>query len=322
MDHNPDQHPQQVPAMDAGGMNGPAPNNVDLERILTAWNTATEKLQQTHHTLRAEVKRLTDELEVKNRELARKNRLADLGQMASHIAHEVRNSLMPMTLYFSLLRRRLTDDSDTIDILGKLDSGLQALDATVNDLLHFTREREPVRTMVPLGLLAAEVCHSLAPQCDAQSIRVSVHMDHDLQLSVDREMIRRALLNLVLNAIDIMPDGGDLNIIGQNTADGVELVVQDTGAGIPPGNLHQLFEPFFTTKGTGTGLGLAIVERIATAHGGKVTVKNIEPHGAAFCLNFPQPVDQSLHQSASESQSRSGRSPTRPYVHSPRKAAA
>ena len=110
---------------------------VDLERILDAWNTATERLQQTHQALRAEVKRLTDELEIKNRELARKNRLADLGQLASHIAHEVRNSLMPMTLYSSLLRRRWSIDSESLETLDKIDSGLTALDATVNDLLHF-----------------------------------------------------------------------------------------------------------------------------------------------------------------------------------------
>ena len=83
--------------------------NTDLETILEAWQEATMRLQSTHESLRYEVSRLTDELEVKNRELARKNRLADLGQMASHVAHEVRNSLVPMTLYLSLLRRRLVD---------------------------------------------------------------------------------------------------------------------------------------------------------------------------------------------------------------------
>src|SRR3972149_6124948 len=82
----------------------------DLETVLTAWQEATARLEQTHKTLREEVKRLTDELEIKNRELARKNRLADLGQMASHVAHEVRNNLVPVTLYLSLLRRRIAHD--------------------------------------------------------------------------------------------------------------------------------------------------------------------------------------------------------------------
>ena len=80
--------------------------NSELETILAAWHEATERLQRTHEALRGEVARLSDELEAKNRELARRNRLADLGQMASHVAHEVRNSLLPMKLYLSLLRRQ------------------------------------------------------------------------------------------------------------------------------------------------------------------------------------------------------------------------
>src|SRR6187401_3791875 len=93
---------------------------LDLQTILQAWNSATERLQQTHELLRAEVKRLTDELEAKNRELARQNRLADLGQMASHVAHEVRNGLVPMKLYLDLLTRRIAGDAASRQIAGKL----------------------------------------------------------------------------------------------------------------------------------------------------------------------------------------------------------
>src|SRR6476620_10249799 len=106
--------------------------DVDMQTILSAWNDATDRLRRTHETLRDEVRRLTDELEVKNRELARKNRLADLGQMAAHVAHEVRNSLVPMKLYLSLLNRRLSDDSGSQDIFEKISSGFVALEATVS----------------------------------------------------------------------------------------------------------------------------------------------------------------------------------------------
>ena len=111
--------------------------------MLAAWHTATVRLERTHETLCAEVARLTKELEIKNRELARKNRLADLGQMASHVAHEVRNNLVPVSLYMSLLRRRLSDDSGSLDILAKVEAGFAALDVTVNDLLNFTAHRSP-----------------------------------------------------------------------------------------------------------------------------------------------------------------------------------
>src|SRR6476661_8564505 len=91
--------------------------NADLSRILHAWQAATVRLEQTHESLRSEVRRLTEELEQKNRELARKNRLADLGQMAAHIAHEVRNTLVPMKLYLSLLRRRVDFDTGSASVL-------------------------------------------------------------------------------------------------------------------------------------------------------------------------------------------------------------
>ena len=101
-----------------------------------AWSRRTRRC--------AEVRRLTDELEIKNRELARKNRLADLGQMASHIAHEVRNNLVPVSLYLSLLRRRLSDDSGQPRRAGQGRGRLHgAWTATVNDLLNFTADRDP-----------------------------------------------------------------------------------------------------------------------------------------------------------------------------------
>src|ERR1051325_8905344 len=97
-----------------------AADRTDLQAGLAAWHVATVRLEQTHEALRCEVRRLTDELELKNRELARKNRLADLGQMASHVAHEVRNSLVPMKLYLSLLKRRIDVDRGSVDVLDKV----------------------------------------------------------------------------------------------------------------------------------------------------------------------------------------------------------
>jgi signal transduction histidine kinase len=128
-----------------------------LAAILQAWNDATLRLQQTHETLQGEVARLTDELAKKDQELARQTRLADLGRMASHVAHEVRNSLVPVNLYLSLLRRRLSDDSGSLDVLAKVETGFTALDATVNDLLSFTAHREPQwRSFVLQDLVAGD----------------------------------------------------------------------------------------------------------------------------------------------------------------------
>jgi signal transduction histidine kinase len=262
--------------------------SADLQTVLAAWHTATLRLEQTHAALREEVQHLTAELEVKNRELARKNRLADLGQMASHVAHEVRNNLVPVTLYLSLLRRRVASDPGAVDILDKITSGFTALDSMVNDLLHFTSDRNPRMQTLSLSQLIQDVTASLAPQFAAQSIRLVLAVPENESATADRDMLRRAVLNMVLNALDAMPDGGTLAITSIGTPQGIELEIADSGPGLPADALPRIFEPFFTTKQTGTGLGLAIVARIAEAHGGEVLAANCPEGGAAFTLRIPR----------------------------------
>ncbi len=264
--------------------------NAELETVLAAWHQATVRLERTHEMLRAEVHRLTDELEVKNRELARKNRLADLGQMASHVAHEVRNHLVPVTLYLSLLRRRVSDDGGAVDIADKIATAFTALDAVVHDLLNFTSDQEPRLSRFPLGRVVGEVCASLTPQLSAQSIDVDLDVPGDQWACADEAMVRRGVLNLVLNALDAMPDGGSLVVTSADTPQSVELEIADTGPGLSDDARRRAFEPFFSTKQGGTGLGLAIVHRIAEVHGGSVSLANCPEGGAAVTLRFPQPI--------------------------------
>jgi signal transduction histidine kinase len=279
---------QEDPSESAGEELFPAMQGVDLEAVLAAWHTATLRLERTHETLCGEVARLNNELEIKNRELARKNRLADLGQMASHVAHEVRNNLVPVSLYMSLLRRRLSDDSGSLDILAKIEAGFIALDTTVNDLLNFTAHRNPQWQTFLVGDLVEEICDSLGPQLEAQRIDVDVDVPPNTLLTADREMFRRALLNLVLNSIDAMPDGGELVITSYDGNKGFELEVADSGPGLSDEQKRRAFEPFFSTKQNGTGLGLAIVYHVAEAHGGAVTAMNCPEGGAAFTIRIPR----------------------------------
>jgi signal transduction histidine kinase len=260
----------------------------DVEALLCAWHSATLRLERTHETLCAEVARLNKELEIKNNELARKNRLADLGQMAAHVAHEVRNNLVPVSLYMSLLRRRLSEDSGSLDILAKIEAGFIALDTTVNDLLSFTAHRSPQWQTFLVGDLVEEVCESLGPQLESQLIDVDVDVPPNTLLTADREMFRRALLNLVLNAIDAMPEGGELVITSYDGAKGFELEVADSGPGLSDEEKRRAFEPFYSTKQNGTGLGLAIVYHVAEAHGGTVTAMNCPEGGAAFTIRIPR----------------------------------
>lgn len=259
----------------------------DLETVLAAWHGATLRLEQTHEALRAEVQRLTNELEVKNRELARQNRLADLGQMASHIAHEVRNNLVPVALYLSVLKRRIADDVQAMSALEKVESGINSLGATVNDLLNFAAERDPKFAVVVLRPLIEELYASLAPQLAAQSIELVNDVADELAMAADRDMLRRAVLNISLNAMDAMPDGGRLTVRGWSEVDAVTLEIADTGPGFSDEAWHRACEPFYTTKATGTGLGLAIVYRMAESHGGRLTMGNGLEGGAAVTLRLP-----------------------------------
>jgi two-component system sensor histidine kinase HydH len=207
--------------------------------------------------------------------------------MASHIAHEVRNNLVPVTLYMSLLRRRISDDHGSCDVLDKIAAGFAAVDTCVNDLLHFTADREPRLKPVDIRGLVAEVLAGLAPQLEAQEIEAVVNVERGERVLADFEMLRRALLNLTLNAIDAMPTGGRLFITSETGAHGYELEVSDTGEGLSDEARQRAFEPFFSTKSHGTGLGLAIVDRIAEVHGGVCLAQNCPDGGAAFTLRIP-----------------------------------
>jgi len=261
--------------------------NAELATILEAWQTATDRLQETHQRLQHEVARLTNELEKKNNELARKNRLADLGQVAAHVAHEVRNELVPLTLYLSLLKRRQSEDVDSLSLITRIETGFTAVESTVNDMLNFTADRVPSCQSLSVTEIVSDICESLSPQLTAQSIQTEIDIPVDTTVDADPDMLRRGVLNLVLNALDVMPGGGDLTICGCLGKDGFELEIADTGPGLSDEVSKQLFEPFFTTKSTGSGLGLAIVNRIAAAHGGELSAANCPQGGAAFTLSLP-----------------------------------
>ncbi len=271
------------PTAAAGGPEGMPRNLDDLHELLQMYNRVTQRLQVSHERLEGEVVRLREQLEEKNRELERKKRLAALGEMAAGIAHEIRNPLGAIQLYASTLHGDLSaraGNEAATELVKKISAGIKGLNALVSDMLTFTRDMPIARREEDLSEIVLEALELAAARLLELDVSVRVHGSVEgKNVSVDRRLISRVLLNLVINGAEAMGEagikGGKVEIRAMPGPDGrVQLVIEDSGPGIARENLEKIFDPFFTTKHTGTGLGLAIVHRIVEAHGGRITAEN------------------------------------------------
>jgi signal transduction histidine kinase len=228
----------------------------------------------------SEVIRLTDSI-------AHNNRLIEVGRVAGHVAHEAHSKLETASLYLRLLRRRLSDDAGSLDVLTKVEEGLVGIKATLDDLLQYSAQRSPRPERVRVRQIVDEICAEFAGQFSARAVHVDIDVPSGTTVLADRDMLRRGISNLMLNALDAMPDGGELVCTSYDGPGGFELEIADSGPGLCADVKRRAFEPFFSTKPGGTGLGLTIVERIAAAHGGRVSARNCPEGGAAFTICIP-----------------------------------
>lgn len=272
----------------------------DLGELLAAFNEATSRLHGAHEALRAEVARLQSELREANEQLERSRRLAALGEMAAGIAHEVRNPLGGIRLYARMLVQDLADRPAERAVAEKIGAAVRGLDAVVGDVLNFAREMR-VR---PAPASARALLEGAAEEVLAEDrggaavpVRVDLRADERTVIECDEQLLHRALVNIVRNAVQAMRtgeasprEGHVLTLAAETAGDGESFVlsVRDTGPGIPPEAMERIFNPFFTTRATGTGLGLAIVHRIVDAHGGSIRVRNGERGGAEVDLSLPR----------------------------------
>lgn len=263
----------------------------ELGAIITAYNEVTERLKVAHERLTCEVQRLRVQLEEKDRELARRERLAALGEMAAGLAHEIRNPLAGIQLYASLLQKELGDRSESRGLAERISGGVQALEGIVHDVLAFAGDAAPQVGRVVLGA-ALEDCLSVVEPVRAKRAATIDVADHvsPIELRADAGQLQRALLNLLFNALEAAGDAGRVWVAADETAGGdfVAVRVADDGPGIPAELRQRIFHPFFTTKDSGTGLGLAIVHRIAEANGGKVRAAERVGGGAEMILTLPR----------------------------------
>ncbi|NLB72691.1 MAG: PAS domain-containing protein, partial [Firmicutes bacterium] len=223
-------------------------------------------------------------------QLIQSDRLAALGQLAAGVAHEINTPLTLILGYTDILRETIGSDNVSSSYLKTIVEESERISDIVRSLLNFAR---PVN--MPAGKCKVnETCRRtlriFGGQMTRRGIQVSMELDESQpEAVIDTGELQQVILNMLLNAMQAMPDGGDLGIQTRVSGDGVEITITDTGIGIAPENLHKVFNPFFTTKevGKGTGLGLSVSFNIIEKHGGTIRAESQPGKGTAFTIVLP-----------------------------------
>ena len=186
---------------------------------------------------------------------------------------------------------RFDKDADIQDKLGIIRKNVQRASDIINNLLDFSRHTQAQRESVDLGKLINSTVTLLGKELDAKNIEYSMQIEKDCTVFINKDSVKQVILNIIINAMQAMPDGGSLTIRSETLQDDVQVRISDTGVGIPPTNLPHIFTPFFTTKevGVGTGLGLYITHMIVEREGGRIDVESTEGAGTAFILTLSRP---------------------------------
>lgn len=245
----------------------------------------------------AELQRETAERQQLERAAQRTQHFALLGRLAAGLSHEIRNPLAALFLHMDVLEEELQqptpESADVSQALAVMRTQLTRLEDLVQDYLTLVRTSQVERTPQDLSAALHAWVAEWQPLATNQGVLLRLEGLEDLgTVAVHASTLRRAMLNLIQNALDAMPRGGTLTLAGRRMPTHVQLQMQDTGGGIPMEKLTAIFEPLYTTKPGGTGLGLYIVQENMAAHGGQVTVASVVGQGTTFTLTLPRAMDR------------------------------
>jgi len=231
-----------------------------------------------------------DSLESINTQLQVSERLAALGRITAGVAHEVKNPLNSMRLWLENLKESLPAEPDgaSQQAVQVLDKEIDRLDAVVKRFLDFTRPMDIRLEATQLAVLLREVLEIAQPQLQKSNIQLAQLLPIDVpEVYVDRALLKQAVLNLVLNAAEAMPGGGQMRLVLSRRGEMAEITVGDTGKGIPLENRQKIFQLFFTTRPGGSGIGLASAFRIIQLHNGSIDFTSEVGRGTTFRIELP-----------------------------------
>jgi signal transduction histidine kinase len=224
-----------------------------------------------------------------NRELLTADRLAAISRISSGVAHEVKNPLNAMLLHVEVARAKLArGDGDVGQQMEIIAREILRLDRVVRTFLDFTRPVELKVETVSMQVLVQEITDLARPQAAAAGIRVAVREEVEgVEVRVDRDLFKQAVLNIVVNAMQAMPQGGELRFEATSGKAGAELRISDTGSGIPEELREKIFSLYFSTKKEGSGIGLAMTYRIVQLHDGTIDFTSEPGKGTTFLIRLP-----------------------------------
>jgi signal transduction histidine kinase len=212
------------------------------------------------------------------------SRLAAISRLTGGVAHEIKNPLNAIALHLEVLKGKLDAGDPEIDVISK---EIKRLDHVVKTFLSFNRPIELNTQPIDLTELGREVIRLIAPEARLQSVQIEPHLDDSAWINGDLDLLKQAILNVVMNGVEAMTDGGRLSIRAGVVGEESVLTIDDNGPGIPQNIQDKIFNLYFTTKKSGSGIGLATAFRIIQLHGGTIEFSSELGKGTSFRLRFP-----------------------------------
>jgi signal transduction histidine kinase len=228
------------------------------------------------------VHRIEDEIELSRR-------LSAIGRLTSGVAHEVKNPINAIVVHLEVLRQKMKEiDPDTRRHLDVIGSEIQRLDRVVQTLVDFTRPVELRLNDADLRKVAEDIVALASPAAEKNKVMIERQSSPEpLPVRIDADLVKQAILNIVLNGVQAMPQGGALRITLRREGENALMTVRDSGTGIPENIRDKIFNLYFTTKSGGSGIGLAMAYRVVQMHHGSMEFTSIMDHGTTFYLRFP-----------------------------------
>jgi PAS domain S-box-containing protein len=256
-------------------------------RYLTCNTSVVESPESHRREVILVLSNVTRIKELEN-ERSKSQRLVSLGEVAAGIAHEIKNPLVSIKTFADLLPEKYNDYDFRNMFSNVVSQEISRINNLVGELLNFVKEPVLLLEHVNIQILIGEVIALLSPQFDNQGININLeYPDEQIEVKVDRTLIKQALLNIFVNAVQAMTDGGKL-IAGMAVSDqSLVVFIEDTGVGIPEAIRDKIFDPFVTNKADGVGIGLSICHKIIKAHGGRIVLHSREGIGSRFEIILP-----------------------------------